>query len=132
MDTGKVRFAFRHFAFIGDESRWAAEATECANEQGRFWDYYDKLFEEQAGENVGAFNRDNLKRFAAGLGLDAEQFNQCLDSGKYAAKVQQETAEGQRLGVRGTPTFFVNGQLIRDGSNYQALQAAIETALSRQ
>lgn len=132
MDTGQVRFAFRHFAFIGDESRWAAEAAECASEQGHFWDYYDKLFEEQAGENVGAFSRDNLKRVAADLGLDAEQFNQCLDSGKYQDKVQQETTEGQRLGVRGTPTLFVNGQLIRDGSNYQALQAAIEAALSRQ
>lgn len=131
MDTGQVRFAFRHFAFIGDESRWAAEAAECASEQGRFWDYYDKLFEEQAGENVGAFSRDNLKRFATDLGLDAEQFNQCLDSGKYQDKVLQETTEGQRLGVLGTPTLFVNGQLIRDGSNYQALQAAIEAALSR-
>lgn len=132
MDTDKVRFTFRHFAFIGDESRWAAEATECANEQGRFWDYYDKLFEEQGGENVGAFNRNNLKGFAADLGLDAEQFNQCLDSGKYQDKVQQETTEGQQRGVRGTPTLFVNGQLIRDGSNYQALQAAIEAALSQQ
>jgi protein-disulfide isomerase len=127
-----VRFAFRHFAFIGDESRWAAEATECANEQGRFWDYYDKLFEEQAGENVGAFNRDNLKGFAADLTLDTELFNQCLDSGKFRAKVEQEVAEAQRLGVRSTPTLFVNGQLIRNGSNYQTLQAAIEAALSRQ
>lgn len=127
-----MRFAFRHFAFIGDESRWAAEATECANEQGRFWDYYDKLFEEQTGENVGAFNQDNLKGFATDLELDTEQFNQCLDSGKYRAKVAQEVAEAQRLGVRSTPTLFVNGQLIRNGSDYQTLQAAIETALKQQ
>ena len=127
-----MRFAFRQFAFIGAESRWAAEASECANEQDRFWDYYDKLFEEQAGENVGAFGQENLKLFAADLGLDTEQFNQCLDTGKYREKVQQETTEGQQNGVRGTPTLFVNGQLIEQGADYQVLQAAIETALNQQ
>lgn len=132
MDKGQVRFVFRHLAFIGDESIWAAEASECANEQGHFWEYHDKLFAEQGGENEGTFSRDNLKRFAADLGLDTEQFNQCLDSDQYRAKVQQESAEAQRLGVRSTPTVFVNGQLIRDGSNYQVLQTAIEAALSRQ
>jgi len=129
VDVGKVRFAFRHFAFIGEESRWAAEASECANEQGRFWDYYDKLFEEQAGENVGAYSKENLKRFAAELGLDTEQFNQCLDSGKYREKVRQETLEGRRAGVRGTPTIFVNGKLIEGGSDYQFLSAVIESEL---
>ena len=127
-----MRFAFRHFAFIGDESRWAAEATECASEQGRFWDYYDKIFEEQAGENVGTFGQENLKRFATELGLDTEQFNQCLDSGEYRAKVQQETTEGQQSGVRGTPSLFVNGRLIEGGADYQVLRAAIEAALNRQ
>jgi protein-disulfide isomerase len=126
-----VRFAFRHLAFLGDESLWAAEASECANEQGGFWEYYDKIFEEQTGENVGAFSQENLKRFAVELGLDTEQFNQCLDSGKYKAKVQQEVAEAQRLGVRGTPTLFVNGRLIDGGANYQVLQTAIETALKQ-
>jgi len=124
-----VRFVFRHFAFIGDESRWAAEASECANEQGRFWDYYDKLFEEQSGENVGTFGKENLKRFAAELGLDTERFNQCLDSGRYQTKVQQELIEGRQKGVRGTPTLFVNGQLIERGGDYQVLRAAILAAL---
>ena len=124
-----MRFAFRQFAFIGDESRWAAEATECASEQERFWDYYDKLFEEQAGENVGAFSIENLKRFASDLGLDRTQFDQCLDSGKYTEKVQQETAQGQQAGVRGTPTLFVNGQLIEGGAQYEILKAAIDAEL---
>lgn len=132
MDQGQVRFAFRHMAFIGEESRWAAEASECANEQGRFWDYYDTLFEEQAGENVGAFSKENLKRFAADLGLDTEQFNQCLDSGKYSDKVQLETAQGRQKGVRGTPTLFVNGELIEGGAEYETLRAAVEKALGNQ
>lgn len=131
VDTGKVRFAFRHMAFIGTESVWAAEAAECANEQGRFWDYHDKLYQEQGGENTGTFSQDNLKRFAAALGLNTQQFNQCLDTNKYEAKVQQEIAEGQQLGVASTPTLFVNGQLIKNGSDYQVLQAAIEVTLKK-
>jgi len=130
IDPGKVRFVFRHMAFIGEESRQAAEASECANEQGHFWEYHDKLFAEQAGENVGAFSVDNLKRFAADLNLNTEQFNQCLDSGQYRDKVQQEVAEGQRRGVSSTPTLFVNGQLIQHGNDYQVLQAAIESAIA--
>lgn len=131
VQTGKVRFVFRQFAFLGDESQWAAEASECANEQGLFWIYYDRLYQEQNGENVGVYSIGNLKRFAADLGLDTAGFNQCLDSGRYTEKVQQETLEGQQAGVRGTPSVFVNGQYIEDGSNYLALQAAVEAALGK-
>lgn len=129
---GQVRFVFRHLAFIGDESTWAAEASECANEQGRFWDYHDKLFDEQGEENKGAFRRDNLKRFAAELELDTEQFNQCLDSREYRSQVQDDVNEARRRGIRSTPSVLVSGQLIRDGSSYQVLQAAIEAALHNQ
>jgi protein-disulfide isomerase len=128
VDTGKARFVFRHLAFLGPESLQAAEAAECANEQDRFWDYHDKLFEAQTGENVGDFSQDNLKRFAAELSLETSTFNQCLDSNKYQAKVQQEVTEAGRLGIRSTPTLFVNGQLLRNGSDYPVLQAAIEAA----
>jgi protein-disulfide isomerase len=82
-----VGFVFRKFAFIGEESRWAAEASECASEQARFWDYYDKLLEEQAGDNVGAFSKEKLIRFASDLELDTGQFNQCLDTSKDAWQV---------------------------------------------
>jgi protein-disulfide isomerase len=132
VEQGQVRFVFRHLAFIGDESTWAAEASECANEQGRFWDYHDKLFEEQAGENQGAFGKDNLKRFAAELGLDTEQFDQCFDSGEYRSKVREEVKEAQRRRISSTPSVLVNGQLIQNGSSYQVLQAAVEAALRRQ
>lgn len=131
VETGQVRFVFRQFAFLGDESQWAAEASECANEQGRFWDYYDKLYQEQNGENVGVFSKDNLKRFASEIGLDTVSFNQCLDSGRFTEKVQQETLEGQQAGVRGTPSVFVNGKLIENGGSYLALQAAVEAALGK-
>jgi len=109
----------------------AAEASECAGEQGRFWDYYDKIFKEQAGENVGAFSKENLKRFAEDLKLDREQFDRCLDTGKYTEKVQQETALGQQDGVRSTPALFVNGLLIEGGMEYEILKAAIDAELSK-
>jgi protein-disulfide isomerase len=132
IDTGQVRFVFRNLAFIGDESTWAAEAAECAGDQGQFWAYHDLLFQKQGAENGGAFSRANLKQYAASLGLDTAQFGQCLDSGRYLSLVQQQSAEAQRMGVSSTPSLLVNGQLIQDGSSYQVLQAAIEAALKGQ
>lgn len=132
VSAGKVRFVFRHYAFLGQESRWAAEASECANEQGRFWDYYERLFTEQGGENVGVFSKPNLQRLAAELDLDAVRFNECLAAGKYAETVLQDRSDGANRGVRGTPTVFVNGQRVDRGSDYDALRQAIEDALNRE
>lgn len=101
-----------HMAFLGEESQWAAEASECASDQGAFWQYHDKLFESQNGENQGAFNKDKLKGFAKDLGLKTDAFDQCLDSGKYTQAVQQETQAAQSLGVQSTPSFFVNDWLV--------------------
>lgn len=129
--TGKVRFVFRSFQFIGEESQWAAEAAECANEQGKFWEFYDKLYSSQAGENAGAFRKKNLEGFAAELGLQTEQFNQCLASGKYTDKVKAETLEAQNLGLRSTPSVLVNGELVEGGGQYEILSAKILQAVSK-
>jgi protein-disulfide isomerase len=128
--TGQVRFVYRHFAFIGDESTWAAEASECANEQGHFWEYHDKLFQEQSGENTGTFSRDNLKQFAADLGLDTTAFNECLDSEKYRSKVEQENRNAQNLRINSTPTVVVNNRTLSNPLDYAALKAAVEAALA--
>jgi len=112
IDTGQVKIVYHNFAFIGAESVQAAQAAECANDQGKFWDYANYLFDHQTGENVGAFSTANLKQFAQDLHLDTATFNACLDSGKYASLVQQELQEGRALGVNATPTFFINGQRI--------------------
>jgi protein-disulfide isomerase len=101
-----------HMAFLGEESQWAAEASECASDQGAFWQYHDKLFDSQNGENQGAFSKDNLKGFAKDLGLKTDEFNQCLDSGKYTQKVMQETQAAQTLGVQSTPSFYINDWLV--------------------
>ncbi|MDO8561121.1 MAG: DsbA family protein [bacterium] len=136
--TGKVKFVYRNFAFLGQESQWASEAAECANEQGKFWEYHDHLFnyiwdnyyaKNVNGENVGAFSKDNLNKFAADLGLDIQKFSFCLDSGKYAGAVKKETAEGRAAGVTGTPTTFINGKAITGALPFDQFSLAIEAAL---
>lgn len=108
------------------ESHWAAQAAECANEQGRFWDYHDKLFIKWLGENVGMYQKANLKKFAANLKLNQNAFNACLDSDKYAAVVQADIAEGTRLNVPGTPTFFINGSPLQIQSlEFESFQRAM-------
>jgi len=128
--SGKVRFAYVHFAFLGPESQWAAEASECAADQGAFWEYHDFLYENQNGENRGAFNQDNLKQFAGELGLDTQKFNQCLDSGKYTDIVQQETQMAKQLGVQSTPSFVINGTPIIGAQPFESFQQVIENTLN--
>lgn len=123
-----MRFGYWHFAFLGPESQWAGEASECAADQDAFWEYHDKLFDSQSGENQGAFNKDNLKRFAVELGLDTQAFDECLDSGKYTSLVQNETQAAQSLGVRSTPTFLVNGKPVIGAQPFEVFQQYIEEA----
>lgn len=120
-----------NFAFLGPESQWAAEASECAADQDSFWEYHDYLFEKQAGENKGKYNKENLKQFALDLGLDSDAFNECFDSGKYTQLVQTDTSMGQQIGVQSTPTFLVNGQPIVGSQPYEVFQQVIEDQLSQ-
>jgi protein-disulfide isomerase len=125
-----VRFGYWHFAFLGQESFYAAEASECAADQDAFWEYHDLLFERQSGENQGAFEKDKLKQFAADLKLDTKAFNECLDSGKYIDLVQQLTQSAQTIGVRSTPAFVVNGRAIIGAQPYDIFVQAIEQELN--
>jgi protein-disulfide isomerase len=129
--TGKVRFGYWHFAFLGQESIDAAEASECAADQDAFWKYHDLLFQRQNGENKGTFAKDNLKQFATELNLDAQAFNDCLDSGKYTQLVQQLTQTAQSIGVRSTPAFLVNGYAIIGAQPYSVFQQAIDQELGK-
>ena len=79
VDDGRVRFVYRHLAFLGQESVWAAEAAECAGDQGKFWEYHDLLYERWAGTNVGGYSYNNLLGFAQILELDTDGFAACLD-----------------------------------------------------
>lgn len=131
VDTGKAKFAFRHYAFLGQESTDSALASECANEQDKFWEYHNYLYEHQGAENSGAFSKDNLKGFAATLGLDTAKFNDCLDSAKYQKNVDKDLTEGAAAGVSGTPATFVNGVLLEGALPYADFKAEIEKALTK-
>jgi protein-disulfide isomerase len=123
---GKVEFVFKHFPLDFHEyAQKAAEASECARDQGKFWGYHDMLFENQQ-----ALDTASLKKYAKDLGLDTKAFNDCLDKGDKTAVVQQDYAEGQQRGVSGTPAFFINGEKITGAQPFPAFQAAIDRALS--
>ena len=106
----KIRLVYRHFPLtsIHPYAQKAAEASECASEQGKFWEMHDKLFAAN-----GELAVDALKKMAVDLKLNTSQFNNCLDSGKYASKVNQEAAEAQAAGITGTPVTFVNTELVK-------------------
>ena len=131
VDTGKVKFVFRHYAFLGQESTWAAQASECANEQGKFWGYHDYLYNHQGPENSGAFAKDKLIGFAQSIGLNADQFSSCLNSEKYAKNVSDDLAGGQKAGVTGTPATFINGQLVVGAQPYTAFKTIIDGELKK-
>jgi protein-disulfide isomerase len=131
VDTGKIRFGYFNFAFLGDESQWAAEAAECANDQNSYWQYHDYLFSHQNGENQGTFSKDNLKKFAADMGLDSTAFNDCIDTGKYTQFVQDQTNFARQLGVQSTPTFILNGRGIVGAQSFDYFKQMIDAFLSQ-
>ncbi|RMW37468.1 MAG: DsbA family protein [Nitrosopumilus sp.] len=110
IDTGKVNLVFVDMAFLGRDSSPAAQATYCAEDQGKYWEYHDMLYNAQEDKIDGGWaNTERLKAFAFSMGLDMELFESCLDSGKYSKRVQYNTQQARDHGVRGTPGFFIVG-----------------------
>ena len=104
IDTGKLRYVFRDFPIAGlhPQAQKAHEAAYCAGEQKKYWEMHDMLFKNSQNLSVPA-----LKTYAAKIGLDADQFNACLESEKYAAEIDNKIAEATASGVSGTPAFFI-------------------------
>ena len=122
---------FLNFVALGPESESAAEAAEYAADQGKFFAYYDLLYEYQGRPNSGYLTDDRLAGFAAQLGLNGDHLKQALASGKYAGKVKESTEAGRSVGVRGTPTIFINGRPVHDPLDTAAIQAIILDELAR-
>ena len=121
----KVRVVFKDLPLPFHEGALpAAEAARCAGDHGRFWAYHDLLFVAQP-----AFARSDLLTYAARLDLPAESFAACLESGRHKAAVQADAAEGRAAGVRGTPTFFVNGRRLVGAQSFEAFRAVIQEIL---
>ena len=129
VNSGKVRFIWKDYPFLGQESIWAGEAARCAQDQGKFWQFHDYLYSHQGQENSGAFSKDNLKKFAASLNLNTADFNKCLDSDKYLKQMQDAQTYGQSVGVDGTPATFVNGQLVSGAVPYSQIKSLVDAAL---
>jgi len=130
IETGKVRFVFHNFPFLGEGSFRAAEAALCAHEQGRFWDYHDRLFADSLERGRVVFSPENLKALAAELGLDTDRFNECVDTHKYSEMVGEDLEEGRGLGVRANPTFFINDRKVVGAQPYRVFKQIIEEELA--
>lgn len=133
IDTGKAKLIYRDFPLpsIHPMAEASAEAGECAQEQGRFWDMHDKIFAEQdeIGDNTVSYTSDDLKKWAGEIGLATQAFDTCLDSGRYKDEVQKDLADGIAAGVQGTPSTFVNGQILPGAQPFATFQQAIDEAL---
>ena len=125
---GKVKWVFRDFpiASLHPDAPKAAEAARCAAEQGKFWEYHDVLFEKAPQLSI-----EELKRYAKDLKLDSAAFAKCLDSGKQAAAVKADIEQGDRLGITGTPTFFINGRQLVGAEPLATFEKIIDTELSQ-
>ncbi len=123
---GLVRVIHRDFAVLGAESLRAAEAAHCAGDEGRFWSYYEALFQRQSGQNLGVFSDEALLGFAEELGLDLPAFRGCLEGGAQREKVDASTQQGHKLGFEGTPTFVINGRTIAGAVTQESWQELFE------
>ena len=104
----------------------AAEAGQCANEQGKFWPYHDRLFANQQRLAV-----PDLKQHAVEVGLDPARFNACVDSHKYSAVVEADIKMGNDAGVNGTPAFYINGRMISGAQPFEVFKKIIDEELSK-
>jgi len=132
VDTGKARLVYRHYPLsFHPAAHISAQAAECAGDQAKFWEMHDKMFFEQSklGQGTIEYGEAEIKTWAAQLGLNSGDFNQCLDSGKYSQKVDDDSALGSASGVSGTPTIFINGQRIVGAQPYATFKAIIDKAL---
>lgn len=124
----QVRVVWKDFPLtqIHPEAFKAAEAGNCAREQGRFWEYHDQLFDNQQ-----ALRPDDLKQHAVAAGLDEASFNACLDSARHGGRVQEHVSLGTELGINSTPTVFINGRRVTGAQPYETFAAIIDEELER-
>lgn len=121
----QIRFVYRDFPITSAESFVAAQAAQCAYEQGEFWEYHDLLFSGQMPLGIGAY-----ETYATELGLDSEELLNCVDSERYAEEVSEDASFASNLGVTGTPTFFINGVPLVGAQPFSRFAQVIEQELA--
>ncbi|MEM3400250.1 MAG: DsbA family protein [Candidatus Micrarchaeia archaeon] len=124
VNTGKVKLVFKHFP-IHENSLAAAQASECAAKQGKFWEYHDILFANQDNLTIAA-----LKKYASDIGLERSSFDSCLESNETQSIAISDYQEGVKLGVRGTPTLYINNISVVGAQPYSSIKRTIDSELS--
>jgi protein-disulfide isomerase len=123
----KVKIVYKDFPLPNHQfAMKAAEAAQCAGEQGKYWEMHDRMFADQRLLDV-----PSLKASAAALGLNAPMFNQCLDTGKFAEQIKGDMDQGEKLGVNSTPTLYVNGRPIIGAQPFDVFKTAIDEELQK-
>ena len=126
--TGKVKVIFKDFPLNGFDSKLASEASYCAQDQGKYWEYHDELYKNWAGERTGWITRESLSKFAESINLSSTQFNKCLDDRKYKEKVNSMYEFGNQIGIDATPSFLVfNDEKIIKIRGNQPLEVFLKT-----
>ncbi|MEK7519593.1 MAG: thioredoxin domain-containing protein [Patescibacteria group bacterium] len=128
IDKGKILFVYKDFTVVGGER--AAEAAHCAQEQGKFWEYHDKLFSKSAQDKSQWANSEVHRGYARDLGLDEDAFLKCFEERRYEEMVALSNQEAAQNGGEGTPYFLINGKSIFGAQPYSAFQIAIDSALN--
>ena len=128
IDTGKIKMIFKDFPLNGHDSVLAAEASYCANDQGKYWEYHNELYKNWGGERTGWITKYTLTAFANTIGLDSDKFTSCLDEHRHKEKVDQLYQFGKSIGVDATPSFLVfNDEKIIKIRGNQPLEVFIQT-----
>lgn len=135
VDTGKVRIVYRDFPIdeIHPEATISAIAANCAGDQGKYFEFHDKVFREQdrRGRDIVRFRMAELKRWATEIGLDAPTFNECVDAGRHKDEVVKDYNDGTGVGISGTPFFFINGRVIAGAQPFGNFRRVIEEELKK-
>lgn len=132
--TGRVRWRSRDLPLPGHKySRFSAHAAHCAGEQGKYWEMHDQLFGNHSWAQTGRDPGSLFRQFAQAAGVDLGGYDECMQSGRYAGRIEASRQEGVRLGAGGTPAFFVNGRLVQGSSvpNSDEIKRLVDEAASR-
>lgn len=136
IDKGLVKLVYRHYplpATLHPAARDLSEASECANDQGKFWEFHDESFKQQAakGEGTIAITTEDITSYASTIGLDIATFNDCFSNKKNTKKIDTDMADGQKVNVSSTPTFFINGQIVVGALPFASFKTILDQQLKK-
>jgi len=129
IENGEAKLVYKNFAFMGEVSRRAANAALCAEEQGKFYNFHNKIFEVQGAEGASTYDSKFLKRVARDLGLDGSQFDSCLDSNKYQSQILSDIDEARASKINSTPTYVINGEKVSGAGSYLSIKRIVDRKL---